>query len=182
MAATESRWHRIVEKGLEELRRYLVMFLYLWVVFASFVLDEAVILGPRNISYVSQGFAIINAAVLAKIMLVAEDLKIGRRFEHLPLIYPVIYKSCAFAVVFIVFHIVEKTVLGVLGGHSLAASMPAIGGGSWHGILTVWALMSIALLPFFALRELGRYLGNGRLWAIMFKGEAVPPTAKAEAR
>jgi len=32
--------------------------------------------------------------------------------------------------------------------------------------------MTISLLPFFALREIGRIFGEGRLWALMFRRAA----------
>jgi hypothetical protein len=163
------RLHKLAERGIDELRRFLIMFVYLWVVIGLFVLNETVILGERHINFTAQGFALINAAVMAKIMLIAEALKLGRRFEHLPLIYPVVHKSAAFAAVFIAFHTLERILVGVLGGHSVVDSMPRIGGGSWSGVLTVWAIMTISLVPFFALREIGRIIGEGRLWDLMFR-------------
>jgi|SRR5690349_3252770 len=163
------RLHRLAERGLDELRRFLLMFVYLWLAFGLFVLNESLILGEQHIRFAAQGFAIINAAVLAKVMLIAEDLKLGRRFDHLPLIYPVAYKSVLFAVVFIAFHVLERLIVGVIAGKSLAASMPHIGGGTWQGGLTVWAIVTLSLLPFFMLREIGQFLGEGRLWNLMFR-------------
>jgi hypothetical protein len=168
----DDRLHKLAERGRDEFRRFLVMFVYLWVVFGLFVLNETVILGERHVSFTAQGFALINAAVMAKVMLIAEALKLGRRFEHLPLIYPVVHKSALFAAVFIAFHAVERILVGVMGGRSVLDSMPLIGGGTWRGVLTVWAIMTISLLPFFALREIGRSLGEGRLWNLMFRRAA----------
>jgi hypothetical protein len=165
----DSRLHRLAERGKDEFRRFLVMFVYLWVVFALFVLNETVILGERHINFTAQGFALINAAIFAKVMLIAEAMKIGRRFDHLPLIYPVAYKAGLFSCVFIAFHTLERLLLGTIAGKSVADSMPHIGGGSTTGVLTVWAIMTISLLPFFALREIGREMGEGVLWNVMFR-------------
>ena len=165
---TESRLHQLKEKGVEEFRRFLMMFLYLWVVFGLFVLNQVVILGPGHSHLLVQGFAVINAAVMAKVMLIAEDLKLGRGWEHMPLIFTVLYKSGAFAAVFIAFHFVEKLVVGLLAGESARASIPSIGGGTWYGMASVWGIMAVSLLPFFVLREISRVLGKGRLWTIMF--------------
>ena len=62
---SSERLQSLKERGIDELRRFFVMFLYLWVVFGLFVLNESVILGGRNISFAPQGFALINAAVMA---------------------------------------------------------------------------------------------------------------------
>jgi len=43
--------HRLKERGLDEMRRFLVMFVYLYVVFGLFVLNESLILSERNLSF-----------------------------------------------------------------------------------------------------------------------------------
>jgi hypothetical protein len=58
-----------------------------------FVVQENIILRQRGISFSAisfsaQGFALFNALVLAKVMLVAEDLDLGRWMKRRPLIYP----------------------------------------------------------------------------------------------
>lgn len=170
--------HRLKERGLDEVRRFLLMFVYLYVVFGLFVLNESLVLSERNLSFAPQGFALINAAVMAKVMLIAEKLKLGRRFDHLPLIWPVAYKAGLFALVFMLFHALERIGLGMVAGKTLAASMPHIGGVTWEGKLTVWAIMTISLLPFFALHEIGQILGGGKLWRLMLHARPAPPAAR----
>lgn len=170
--------HRLKDRGINEMRRFLLMFVYLYVVFGLFVLNESLVLSERNMSFAPQGFALINAAVMAKVMLIAEKLKLGRRFDHLPLIWPVAYKAGLFALVFMLFHALERIGLGVVAGKTLAASMPHIGGVTWEGKLTVWAIMTISLLPFFALHEIGQILGDGKLWRLMLHARPAPPPAR----
>ena len=165
------RVEHLKERALDEFRRFLLMFVYLWVVFGLFVLNESLVLGERNMTFAFQGFAVVNAAILAKVMLVAEDLKFGRRFDHLPLIYPVIYKAAVFATVFILFHTMERIAIGMFGGKTAADSLPHIGGGTWQGGLTVWAVVAVSLLPFFALHEISRYMGPSGLWILMFRSK-----------
>jgi len=165
---TSERLERLKERAVSEFRQFLVMFAYLWAVFGLFVLNEAVILRKTEINFVSQGFALLNAAILAKVMLVAEALKFGRRFDHLPLAVPIAYKSALFAVLFIVFHGLEEIVVAMISSKPVADSFPAIGGGTWTGVVFIWAIMAVSLLPFFALRAIGQLIGEGRLWALMF--------------
>ena len=82
--------HRVKERLVHEVRQFLFMFLYLYVLFGLFAIHEAVVLEQHHIAYAYYGFALVNALVLAKVMLVAEDLHLGRRFENRPLIYPVL--------------------------------------------------------------------------------------------
>ena len=55
----------------------------------------------RGISFSAQGFAFFNALVLAKVMLVAEDLDLGRWLQRRPLIYPILHESLLLTVLFI---------------------------------------------------------------------------------
>jgi hypothetical protein len=156
------------QRTSHEAKRLVAMFLYLWVLFGLFALHESIVLAKHDIDYSAYGFAVINAWLLAKVMLVAEDLRLAHRFEDRPLIYPIIYRSMVFAVVFIGFDIVEHVLLGWWRGKTIVESFPAIGGGTLTGILSVAAIISVALMPFFAFRELGRVIGEGELRALLF--------------
>jgi hypothetical protein len=87
-----------------------------------------VVLAQHQIDYTAHGVALINAFVMAKVMLVAEDLNIGRRFEEKALAVAVRYKSIVFAAVFIGFRAVEDVVIGVLKGKTFWESVPGFGG------------------------------------------------------
>jgi hypothetical protein len=155
------------EKAVFQLKEFFGMFLYLWVLFALFAIHHSIILVEKRINYQAQGFAIINALILAKLMLIGEDLHLGKRFEDKPLIYSILYKSLVFCVFFIGFHIIEEMAVGVIRGGTIGQSFPAIGGGSLQGIFSVGAIVFIALIPFFAFREIGRVIGKSELWSLL---------------
>jgi hypothetical protein len=163
-----SRSQQLKARALEEVRRFAVMFVYLWILFGLFVLNERIILGQRGIGFSSQGFAIINALVLAKVMLIAEDLKLASWLRPRPLMYPIFGESFLFTVLFICFHIAEHVVIGLFKGETVTTSVPAIGGGGLAGLITVAVIFFVALIPFFAFRAVGRELGLGRLNAMLF--------------
>ena len=171
-AQSSGRWHAIRKRAIDEAKRFYVIAVYIWIWFALFNLYEQIIDRQSGINYVSQGFALFNALVLAKVMLVAEDLKVGRWWRAQPLVYPILTESFTFAGVFIVFHIVESIVVGVIKGESVAASIPVIGGGGIAGLLSVAMLYFVALIPFFAFRNIGREIGQNRLNAMLFRSEA----------
>src|SRR4051812_37536979 len=89
------------QKLIGEAKKFLGMTVYLWVLFFVFSVHESIILTQYHISYMFFGLPLVNALVLAKIMLVADDLRLGERFQEKPLIYPIIYKSIVFTAVFI---------------------------------------------------------------------------------
>ena len=167
------RGRKVNGRAIEEVRRFMVMFLYLWILFGLFALYQRILLRQEGLDFTAQGFAIINTLVLAKVMLIAEDLKIGRWVDSRRLIYPILGESFIFTVVFICFHIVEHVVVGLFKRESIAASIPALGGGGLAGLVSVGLILFVSLIPFFAFRHLSRELGADRLNAMLF-GTASP--------
>jgi hypothetical protein len=176
------RGRNLGARAVHEFKRFVLMFLYLWRIFGLYVLNQAVLLEKEHQSYVAHGFAVINALVLAKVMLVAEDLKFARRFEHLPLIVPVLHKAAAFAVLFIVFYVLEEVIVGVVGGATAAASIPQIGGGTLEGVLCVFGVAFVSLIPFFGIKEIGRVVGERELWNLMFRRRTIAYTLTSTPR
>ena len=169
---TSVRGRKMMERAVDEVRRFMVMFLYLWVLFGLFALYQRILLRQEGLTFTAQGFALVNALVLAKVMLIAEDLKVGHRLRSRPLIYPILGESLIFTVVFICFHIVEHVVVGLFKRESIAASIPAIGGGGLAGLVSVGLILFVSLIPFFAFRNISRELGEGQLNAMLFGGAA----------
>jgi hypothetical protein len=176
---TESRGHKLARRAGDEMRRFLVLFLYLWVLFGLFVLNKRIILHQEGIGFAAHGFAFINALILAKVMLVAEDLNLGHWLDRRPLIYPILHDAILFTILFIAFHVLEEVVVGLFHGETIADSIPAIGGGGIGGLLCVAVICFVSLIPFFAFRNFSRALGAERLRALLFGPGDIRPDAEA---
>lgn len=171
----EARIQKLVKWAGGEMRRFLVLFLYLWLLFGLFVLDKRIILHQQGIDFAANGFALFNALVLAKVMLIAENLNLGRWLHRRPLIYPILHDAILFTVLFIVFHVLEEVVIGLFHGETVAENIPAIGGGGIGGLLCVAVICFVSLIPFFAFTNFSRVLGPERLNAILFgTGDSAP--------
>jgi hypothetical protein len=157
------------EKASREFRRFLVIFLYLWVVFGLLSLHKSIVLSGHHLDYAEHTFAIINAFVFAKVLLVAEHFQLGTRFADKPLIYPILHKCLIFSIVLIGFHLVESTVVGLLHGNTLANSLPPMLGVNPKGLLAVGLMCFVLLLPFFGFREIARVIGRGKMWSLLFE-------------
>ncbi len=123
----------------------------------------------------SQGFAVINALVLAKVMLVAEDLNLGRWLDRRPLIYPILHDSVLFTVLFIVFHVAEHVIIAAIRGEGPRASVAAIGGGGLTGLLCVAMILFVSLIPYFTFRNFTRVLGWERTRTLLFGSRTGEP-------
>ena len=161
------------QRAYHELKEFLVIAFYLWVVFGLFLLYKSVILGEEHISYLAHGVAIINALVLGKFVLIARAFHLGDRANEAPLVYPTLVKSALFSVLLACCKILEDAVVGLYHGRSFSDSIADIGGGTFKGILTLTVLRFVLLIPFFAFGELQRVLGEGKLTQLFFRPREV---------
>ncbi len=159
-------------RAAEEARKFVVLFLYLWVLFGVFVLNQGIVLREQGISVSAQGFAFVNALVLAKVMLLFETLDPGRWLRRRPLIYPILFEAFLLTILFLVVHVLEKVIEGVIHGKTVGASLPSIGGGGLAGLLSAAVIMFVALVPFFGFRNLSLVLGADRLKRLLFSSSS----------
>lgn len=153
----------------QEMKEYLAISLYLWVVFGMLVVYKSVILAAHQIDFAPHGFALFNALALAKVMLVARKLRLADQFKDAPLIYPTLLKSAAFSVLLACFKILEEAAVGLYRGRSFHESIADLGGGTWVGGFSLTVLVGVLLIPFFGFTELSRVFGEGKLEQVFLR-------------
>ena len=146
---------------LHELIRYWLIVLYMTIFFGAFASYRRLLLAHYGISYEDYGIAVIRALVLAKVVLVAETLRLGRGYEEKPLIVPTLYKTFLFTVCVAVFDIAEGLVRGFMGGLGSMGAVDDIVSRFNYEWLSRALVIFFAFLPFFAVGELRRVLGKG---------------------
>jgi hypothetical protein len=176
MEVSNEHLNRVKQKAVTEGRKLLWIFLYLWVLLGLFAVHKSVVLNEQNLFF-HQWFAVINAFLLAKVMFTAEMFHVADNLKDKPLIYPIVFKSTAFSILLIGFYIIEEMIMGKWHGKTFSDSIPVIGGGSLEGILVVGIIVFVVLMPFFALREFGRVIGDDKLYELFFvrRTKYVPP-------
>jgi hypothetical protein len=165
----------------DEFRKLLLIVVYLWLLFGLLALHEMLIRRELGFSYTAEGFAILNALVLGKVMLFAEDFNLGGGQRGRPMIYPILRQAALFSVLFVVFHVLEEAVVGLFYRSSRASGVTSIGGGGLLDLLTVTAILFVALVPYFAFRALTRELGWPALRKLLFIGSADAASGPATA-
>ena len=161
------------EKAYLELKEFLIIALYVFVVFVLFLVYKSVILNEEHFSYLAHGIALINALVLGKFVLIARALHLGNRSDDAPLIYPTLLKSALFSIVLAACKILEDVAVGFYHGKNFPQSVGELGGGTLKGILTLTAILFVLLIPFFAFGELQRVMGKGKLAQLFFRPREV---------
>jgi hypothetical protein len=157
-----------------EFIRYWTNFLYLAIFFGAFTWYRRLVLAEYHISYLNYGTAIIEALVLAKVILIGDALGLGREREGRPLIAPTLRKSLVFTVFVGIFGILEHMIGGLLEGKGLLGGLQELMRISKYELLARCLITFFAFIPFFAFRELRTVLGEGKLFGWFFRGS---PTA-----
>ena len=163
---------KLKQKIIHELGEFLRIFLFLAPLFCGFATYHMVILKDVGGKYFAYGAALVNALLLSKIILIGEYLKLGKRHESKPLLYSTVYKSFAFTVLVAVFHILESAVKALLHNEGMAGAFTELRDLGIGEVLARSFVMFCALLPFFALRETARAMGEHRLEDLFLRSRA----------
>lgn len=101
--------------------------------------------------------AFVNAYVLAKVILIGEVARIGKRSEDKPLMVSTVYKAAIFALFYLIIHVLEAAVRSVLHGEATASALrSAI---NPKELMAFFLVVFFAFIPFIALREIRRTIG-----------------------
>ena len=169
MNGEESARHAgVKERAREEFRNFWIITLYLAVFFGSFTVYRRLILAEFGVSYLHYGFALVEALIIAKVILIGDAFRLGKRFEDRPLFVSVIYKSALFGVFVMLFGVLEHVIEGLFhkkGASDILHGMMELG---IDELLARVVMLMIAFVPFFAFWELRRVLGPRKLSALFF--------------
>jgi hypothetical protein len=157
------------QKLVYELVEYWINFVYLALFFAVFISYQRLILADYQISYEHYGIVVIKALILAKVIIIGDVLGLGRKLEDKPLIFPTVYKTVVFTLWVVLFNVVESTVRGLLHGKGLAGGLNELLSGHQYELLAHCLIIFFAFVPFFAFKELGRVLGEGKIRDMFFR-------------
>ena len=154
---------------IEEIKQLAGIFLFLFLFLGAFAAYRRLVLEEHGIAYAQYGFAAVEALVLAKVLLIGRMMHLGRRFQDQPLVVSTLYQTLVFSLFVLAFSVLEHIVLGLAHGEGVAASVRAVASAGKLEILARVVVILIALIPFFALSEIDRVLGEGSLAALFFR-------------
>jgi hypothetical protein len=169
MSTTDKKERGWKRKLIHELSDYWFIVLYLTIFFSVFTNYQRLILAHYNIIYTDYGISVIKALVLGKVVLIAESLHVGRRFENKPLIFSVIYNSIVFTVCVLLFNTAEVIVDGFIHKMNAEQAVAELVSHYNYELFARGMVVFFAFIPFFAVRELGLILGPGMMRKLFFQ-------------
>jgi hypothetical protein len=126
------------------------------------------ILAEYHIGHFHYGAALVEALILAKVVLLGDALGLSRGRQNKPLIYPTLRKAAAFTVLVGLFGIIEHTIGGLFHGKGLAGGFHEIMSEGKDELLARCLMNFFTFIPFFAFRELRVVLGEAKLRSLFF--------------
>jgi hypothetical protein len=163
-----------------ELKKTFVVFVYLAVFLVAFTTYRRLLLAEYRIPFFHYGYSLVEALVLAKVIVLGSVLRIGERFRNRPLIVPTLVKTLGFSVLVLVFSFLEHLVVGWLHGKATGVIFNEfLDQGTWE-ILAQSFVKFLAILPLIAVGEVDRVLGEGKLFELFFRRGAGQPDTASE--
>jgi hypothetical protein len=160
------------EKIFHEMAEYWINVGYLALVFAAFTQYRRFVLAAHDITYTNYWVAVIEALILAKVVMIGDALRLGRRLDQRPLIYSTLFRTVVFSLFVGAFTLIEHVIKSLWMGKGFTADLVGFLGKGRHELLAGCLVTFVAFIPFFAFRELGRVLGEGKIRALFFRRRA----------
>jgi len=179
MSDNEKTKASLTQRVKHELIEFWVIAAYLAFFFCALVTYTMLLLKKYEVSddVLNYSFALINALVIGKVILIGEMLHVGRSYEKRPLYQSVLLKSLIFAALVLVFHVVEEVVKRIIKSEPSGTVMHGL---HWTDMVSRALVVFCAFVPLFGFRELRRVLGEEKLYALM-RGRGVVEDAKSPA-
>jgi hypothetical protein len=158
------------ERFIDEMKDYLNISAYLAVLFCTLTAYTMLISRHAEIdSTLTFGFALLNALVIGKVILIGEMMKLGHGTEGRPLYQTILLKSFLFGLLIFAFHVLEEFVKRLI--HHLPAGT-VLHEVNLEQLAARSLVILIALIPLFAFRELARILGEKQLHQLFLRPTA----------
>jgi hypothetical protein len=154
------------QKATHELVQLVAVFLYLAFFFCALATYSMLLLKEFNVSYFTYGFALINAIVIAKVILIGEYAHLGKKHEAKPLLLAAIYKAFLFTLLVFAFHVVEELIRLFIHRGNISTALREI---RIDDLLGRSLVVFCTFIPLFAFRELQRVLGEEKFSALFFR-------------
>ena len=174
MRTKDSKAVDLKQKAVHEFKQFVAISFYLAFFFWAVATYRMLLLNDFHDSYFNYLAGLINALVIAKVILIGEYAHLGKKYEHKPLLLSSVYKALLFGLLVFCFHAVEEVIKRLLHGEAMAGAFNNVHINELIGRALV---TFCSFVPFFAFREVRRVLGEDKFQDLFFYSGAI---AKSE--
>ncbi len=163
------------QKVARETKEFVAVYVYLVLLIGAFTVYRWLLMEEYHVGYFVFGYALVEALILAKVILIGEALGIGERFADKPLIFPTLYKTMLFALCVLVLAIIERLITGSFHRENVTGIFQEVIRGRYELLARV-LMMFVAFIPFFAFGETMRVLREVKLFDLFFRSRGAMPS------
>src|SRR5450755_1829660 len=165
MAKDAAARAELKRKAEHELRELLEIFLYLAFFFCALTTYAMLLLDEFHVKYWNYAFALINALVITKVIMIGVYAHVGKRGETKALLLSAVWKAFLFGLLVFGFHVVEEIVKRLMHGSDMAAASREI---RVDQLLGRSLVVFCTFIPLFAFREFRRVMGEDKFRDLVF--------------
>src|SRR5664279_866830 len=169
MSKTAAQKADLKQKAKHEAKELLYVFLYLAFFFCALATYTTLLLKEYEVPYWDYAFALINALVIAKVILIGQMVHLGDKYEAKPLLLSALWKAFMYCLFALAFHFVEELVKHLIHGANLAEASRTI---RIDQLLGHTLVVFCTFIPLFAFMEFRRILGEETFYTLLFRSEA----------
>lgn len=153
----------------EELRKYLIVSVYLYICFAALQLYKTALLLDAGVHYGPLGVAVVKALIVGKFLLIGDAIqgRAPRLPGHLP--GRIARRVFWLLVILILLTGAEELIVGWIHGHAIAEVEAAFHARSMLELVAEVLLMGLILVPLVATAEASQALGPGVLRRLLLR-------------
>jgi len=160
------------QKLVHEMLEYYFNFAFVAFFLIAFAWYRRLTLAAHGIEFTGYWAPLVEAAVLAKVIMIGDALRMARGFRNRPLIVPVVYRTVVFSLFVVLFSFAEHIVRALVHGKTVADGIAQITSRGPYELLAWCVLIIVALLPFFSMKEIERVYGVETIRRLFFRRHA----------
>jgi hypothetical protein len=161
----ESKGEKLAHEG----KRLAFLSTYFFLLIAGIETYRAVLVSDLRVNYFHLGSSIVEALMLAKIVLLGDLINLGHRMRKRAMIVVILYRTLLFTVFEVAFILTEHVVRGLIEGVKPGAVLHKILSQGAPILVTRIFVMGLAFVPVLTFCEFDRTLGAGKLKELLFR-------------
>ncbi len=177
MADTTEPKKTMKQKVIHEGYELLLLFVYLGFFFCALVTYKGLLLkGYASVS-LDYGFALLNALIIAKVILIGDFVKVVHKYEARALVYSVFYKALLYGLLVFAFHLVEELVKQLMHHGDIVRAFREV---RLDDLGARCLIIFCTFLSLFGFRELRRVIGEQEFHTLVFRSSEPAKAAKVD--
>lgn len=150
----------VKERARHEMRSFVIITVYVWIILSLLRLHAAMLADQYHFRLETNGWTIVTALILGKVVLIAEALRFGDRIAASAPAFAVAIKSMFFALAILLFHGAEHVVSALWHGEAFGPGLLSMDAQHVARSVVAAGIMTIALMPYFLIKEIEKRTGE----------------------